>query len=324
MNSIYTIGEVLVEMMAANIGQGFTHPGVWHGPYPSGAPAIFIDQVSKLGVRGGIISCVGDDGFGRLNVDRLARDGVDTRGIRMLTQENTGSAFVAYQSGGERDFIFNIKHSACGHISPEQVVEMLPATCRHLHIMGSSLFSFQMVDAVKKAAEQVKAAGGTLSFDPNIRKEMLDISEMRDALHFMLELTDCYLPSASEVVLLSPASDAQGAIDWFLQNGIREVVVKRGREGASYFSAEQTLHVPGYPVIEVDPTGAGDCFGGAFIACRQRGFSISQALRYANVCGALAVTRQGPMEGTSTLTQIEAFLQRQTPVSDNHSIQERQ
>lgn len=72
MNSIYTIGEVLVEMMAANIGQGFTHPGVWHGPYPSGAPAIFIDQVSKLGVSGGIISCVGDDGFGRLNVDRLA------------------------------------------------------------------------------------------------------------------------------------------------------------------------------------------------------------------------------------------------------------
>lgn len=116
----------------------------------------------------------------------------------------------------------------------------------------------------------------------------------------------------------------QGAIDWFLQNGIREVVVKRGREGASYYSAEQTLHVPGHPVIEVDPTGAGDCFGGAFIACRQRGFSVSQALSYANVCGALAVTRQGPMEGTSNLTQIEAFLQRQTPVSDNHSIQERQ
>ena len=51
MRKIYTIGEILVEIMADKVGQSFTHPGLWNGPFPSGAPAIFIDQVTKLGGR---------------------------------------------------------------------------------------------------------------------------------------------------------------------------------------------------------------------------------------------------------------------------------
>ena len=49
---------------------------------------------------------------------------------------------------------------------------------------------------------------------------------------------------------------------------------------------------------------------GAWIACRQLGFDAHRALQYANACGALAVTRRGPMEGTSRLAEIEAFIQR--------------
>lgn len=56
--------------------------GIWNGPYPSGAPAIFIDRVTRLGVPCGIISCVGNDGFGDINIHRLAADGVDIRGFQ--------------------------------------------------------------------------------------------------------------------------------------------------------------------------------------------------------------------------------------------------
>ncbi|MCV5360107.1 sugar kinase, partial [Escherichia coli] len=83
---------------------------------------------------------------------------------------------------------------ACGKLSAQHVDENILKDCTHFHIMGSSLFSFHMVDAVKKAVTIVKANGGVISFDPNIRKEMLDIPEMRDALHFVLELTDIYMP----------------------------------------------------------------------------------------------------------------------------------
>ncbi|EEZ4359130.1 sugar kinase [Escherichia coli] len=310
MSKVFTIGEILVEIMASKIGQPFDQPGIWNGPYPSGAPAIFIDQVTRLGVPCGIISCVGNDGFGDINIHRLAADGVDIRGISVLPLEATGSAFVTYHNSGDRDFIFNIKNAACGKLSAQHVDENILKDCTHFHIMGSSLFSFHMVDAVKKAVTIVKANGGVISFDPNIRKEMLDIPEMRDALHFVLELTDIYMPSEGEVLLLSPHSTPERAIAGFLEEGVKEVIVKRGNQGASYYSANEQFHVESYPVEEVDPTGAGDCFGGAWIACRQLGFDAHRSLQYANACGALAVTRRGPMEETSRLAEIEAFIQR--------------
>lgn len=58
--------------------------------------------------------------------------------------------------------------------------------------------SFRIIDATKKAIEIVKAQGGTISLDPNIRKEMLRIPEMRDALRYVLEFTDIFLPNGGE------------------------------------------------------------------------------------------------------------------------------
>ncbi|WP_159565712.1 tagatose kinase [Budvicia diplopodorum] len=308
MKSIYTIGEILVEIMSDKIGQKFNQSGIWRGPFPSGAPAIFIDQVTKLGCKSGIISCVGNDGFGQINIERLAQDGVDISGIKVLPEETTGSAFVTYHLNGDRDFIFNIKNAACGKLSSSHVEPELLANCGHFHVMGSSLFSFHMVDAVKKAVDIVKANGGTVSFDPNIRKEMLGIPEMSEALHYMLELTDIYMPSEGEIMLLCDAKNPQKAIAHYLSLGIKEIVVKRGSKGASYYSANEEQHVESYRVEEVDPTGAGDCFGGAYIACRNLGFSVTDALTYANVCGALSVTKKGPMEGTSTMDEIRLFV----------------
>ena len=68
------------------------------GPFPSGAPAIFIDQAAPLGQPAAIIGCAGDDDFGRVNLNRrLRRDGVDVSGVRIDREVVTGSAFVRYQ-----------------------------------------------------------------------------------------------------------------------------------------------------------------------------------------------------------------------------------
>ena len=48
MKSILTIGEILVEIMATEPGDGFLEPIKLIGPFPSGAPAIFIDQAATL------------------------------------------------------------------------------------------------------------------------------------------------------------------------------------------------------------------------------------------------------------------------------------
>ena len=106
-----TIGEILVEIMATTVGNGFREAQPLIGPFPSGAPAIFIDQVAKLGGACGIVSAVGDDDFGHLNIDRLARDGVDVSAIAVLPDLPTGSAFVRYRPDGARAISFSTSAS---------------------------------------------------------------------------------------------------------------------------------------------------------------------------------------------------------------------
>ena len=308
MSKIMTMGEILVEIMATQAGQSFRKPGQLVGPYPSGAPAIFINQVAMLGHACSIIGCVGDDDFGYLNIERLNANGVDTRAIEVLKNAVTGSAFVTYKENGERDFIFNITNSASAQLDASLVNAAALKDCSHFHVMGSSLFSFRIIDAMKKAIEIVKAQGGTISFDPNVRKEMLKIPEMREALTYILEFTDVFLPSDHEVTLLVDATTEGAAIEELLALGVKEIVVKHGARGCVYYAADEQIKVPALAVQEVDPTGAGDCFGATYVTCRKLGKTAHDALSFAVASGASAVAKKGPMEGAADFATLTAML----------------
>lgn len=308
MKKIITIGEIVVEIMATEVGNGFKSTIPLIGPFASGAPAIFIDQVAKMGQPCGLVSAVGKDDFGALNIERLQKDGVDVSAIAIHPTAATGSAFVRYRPDGNRDFIFNIKHSACSAIELTPEAERLIETADHLHIMGSALFSDSIVSAIYETTARIKAKGGTISFDPNIRKEMLDLPGMREALLHALENTDLFMPSGSEIFLFTKATEERAAINELLARGIKAIVVKRGAEGASYHDASSDEIAQAFRVDEVDPTGAGDSFGAAFVTMWLRGEPPAKALTIANATGARAVGVKGPMEGTSTMLEIEQFL----------------
>ena len=157
---ILTIGEILVEVMARTKGDGFREAMELVGPFPSGAPAIFIDQAARFGQPAAMIGFVGDDDFGRLNVDRLRRDGVDVSAIAVDDEAATGSAFVRYRQDGSRGFVFNIRHSASGRIALGPAAQDVLARSDHLHVMGTSLFSPSLVASVTAAATAIKARGG--------------------------------------------------------------------------------------------------------------------------------------------------------------------
>jgi sugar/nucleoside kinase (ribokinase family) len=308
LKKIVTIGEIVVEIMADEPGYGFRTPLSLRGPYPSGAPAIFIDQVARLGHPCGLISAVGDDDFGWLNIERLSGDGVDVSAIQIVPDLVTGTAFVRYRPDGERDFVYNIKNSACSQTRVTQSGEVLLAEALHFHVMGSSLFSFRIIDEVIKGLKQVKAAGGTISFDPNIRKEMLNIPEMRAAMEIMLQYCDIFMPSGPELIMLTEANSEADAISEIFALGTSEIVVKRGARGASHYSEAGAIHLDPFPVVEIDPTGAGDCFGATYVTCRLQGETPERSLRYANASGARAVSARGPMEGVSTRAELDEFL----------------
>jgi sugar/nucleoside kinase (ribokinase family) len=306
--AIVTLGEILVEIMATEVGQTFRTPGRLAGPFPSGAPAIFIDQVARLGHGARIIGCVGDDDFGWLNIERLRRDGVDTSGVAVLKDAVTGSAFVTYDRAGERHFIFNITNSASARLSPSDVSEERLGGCTHVHVMGSSLFAAGLREATLKAIEVVTGQGGRVSFDPNVRPELLALPGMREALTSVLKRTDIFLPSGAELTLLTKAETEDGAVEELLTLGIREIVVKRGRHGCVYHDATRRLAEPALRVEEVDPTGAGDCFAATYVTCRDRGMPVDSSVRYACAGGARAVMSAGPMEGTAGFAELDALL----------------
>jgi fructokinase len=135
MAEILAVGELLTEFMAERIGQTFVEPGIFAGPYPSGAPAIFADQAAKTGASVAFIGCVGDDGFGDLIINRLREDSVDVSNIARSETLPTGTAFVTYRANGDRDFIFNIGNSAAAQIDASSLRPELVRGVKYLHVM---------------------------------------------------------------------------------------------------------------------------------------------------------------------------------------------
>jgi len=305
---VLTVGEILVEIVATTKGDGFREPQPLVGPFPSGAPAIFIDQIGRLGTPAAIISRVGDDDFGRLNLDRLIADGVDVSGIEVAKGEATGSAFVRYRSDGSRAFVYNIAHSATGKLTLTPDAEALMESCDHMHVMGTALSAPGLSQVVREAVARITARGGTLSFDPNLRPEILDTPGLREALDEVLAQTNLFLPSGEEIYLFTEADDEAAAVKELLDRGVGDIVIKRGDEGASHFNRAGRTDVAPLSTDEVDPTGAGDCFGGAFVSFWLAGATPETALRFANAAGANAVTKVGPMEGAATRDELDALL----------------
>ena len=308
MTEILTIGEILVEIMAKKKGQSFSEVGEFLGPFPSGAPAIFINQAAKTGSNAGIISTIGNDAFGTMNYEKLKEDGVNVSLIRKTDLLTTGVAFVTYDMGGDRDFIFHLHNSASSLIDEEQVVDDIFKKCTYFHIMGSSLFNENIRKAVLKAIDICKKNKIKISFDPNIRKELLNDLEMKKFLTYIMNNCDLFLPGKDELTHFTTETNTEAAIHELLEKGVEYIVVKNGRDGCSGYSKNEAFHLESYAVTEVDPTGAGDCFAGTFISCLNQGMTFKKGVEYANAAGAYSVTKNGPMGGNTTLSELRTFI----------------
>jgi sugar/nucleoside kinase (ribokinase family) len=108
--------------------------------------------------------------------------------------------------------------------------------------------------------------------------------------------------------MLTGLRDQAAACRALVERGVGVVALKRGKEGSTVFTAEASIDVPSIDVREVDPTGAGDCYDAGFIVGLLEGWDPVTAARFANVAGALSVTRMGPMEGLPRRSEVLARL----------------
>jgi tagatose kinase len=303
---VLSIGELLVEVMRTGVDQPLSEPGPFVGPFPSGAPAIFIDAVARLGVSTGFIGAVGADAFGDCVISRLQADGVETSQVRTLPGMTTGIAFVSYQRDGSRSFVFHLPQSAAAQITPENVDAAYVSGAQFLHITGSALATSEgMRQACYRAVELCKAAGGRISFDPNVRPELLGLDRLRQICAPVLETCDVLFPSGAEARFLTGIEDETAACQTLVEQGIPLVALKQGEEGSTIFTRDGMLHAPPLRVEEVDPTGAGDCYDAGFVVGLLEGWPLPRVAAFANIVGALSVTRLGPMEGIPGREEVE-------------------
>ena len=306
--TITTVGEILVEFVSHQRNCGLQKVGQYSGPYPSGAPAIFLDQAARMGARTEMIGGVGDYGFGRIVRARLERDGVGTSGITTTPGLSTGVAFVSYYDDGHRDFIFHLTNTAADHFGlPDGILD--PARTV-LHVSAASLGNARMRDVIMSLMRKVDEAGGKITCDPNARPELMRDPAVTAALGEVMERSYCLMPSTSDLAFLFPHLGEEAAIEALLSSKADIIALKRGAAGATVVGKGQRHDFPGHDVEEVDPTGAGDCFCGTFVSLLVQGATLRQAGHQANIAGAIAVTRRGPMEGNSSPAEIAEFVDR--------------
>lgn len=319
--SLIVLGELLVEVMRDKKGVPHTAVGeVYRAPYPSGAPAIFASSAARMGqkygLKAGYIGVAGNDDFGRVIVDKLRADGVDVSQIR-TSKNHTGAAFVQYNLDGSRAFIFMA--GAAGETSPEDVKPEYFKDVKAIHVMGSALaISMNSRQAVYKMLEVAMKANPNceVSFDPNIRKEMAPIEEIVRIIKPVMDVATVILPSGEEAELIANTKGAVAACEhlFALCPRLKQVLLKQGDKGALAFCKNaqkgmEQIAVKSYPVQEVDATGAGDSFGGAYMVEYLHGTPISEALKFANAVGAMKVTHFGPIPN-HTRAEIEAFMKK--------------
>lgn len=327
MNKIYTYGEVLAENMRELPNQDLSKRQIFHGPFIGGAPAVFISTAARLGNETKIWAGVGADKFGDAVIERLQKDGVNTTHIKR-SDKPTAVSFVSYDDQGEREFIFHINNTAADNFKFIKDPEV-PA-CFHVNgctMMASERFKI----GIEHATDYYSHMGAEISFDPNIRPELLKEKSFNEVAGKIMEECTIFLPGVGELLLaaynkeikISDKNDKFDIIDKAVTTlfkkyaKIKLINIKLGGDGSIIYKRnESPIHIPVYNITSKEPlkdaTGAGDTFDATFISSYLNGDSLERAGFLASKAGALNVVAFGPLE-----TDLNRLNEKILPVDDD-------
>lgn len=312
MAEIVIMGELLVEIMRPKEDIPLYESDYFRGPFPSGAPGIFISTAARLGHSTAIISGVGNDDFGENILRRLKHDGVDVSRVLVSDAGHTGIAFVTYFADGERKFLFYMDNSPCIMAKAPESLSGFEDT-KFMHIMGCSLMAdVNFARQIIKTMNMLKSNGAKISFDPNVRLEMMRDKSVLNMLQEVFTNSSILMPGVSELKMFTGEDDITSAIRKVFTNPNLEILVlKNGSKGSQiYTRSGLEVEQPIYKVIQEDATGAGDSYDAAFICGLAEGKTLAQAAKMGAAAGALNAAAFGPMEGKISPKTIQEMIER--------------
>ncbi|EGA70580.1 aminoimidazole riboside kinase [Vibrio sinaloensis DSM 21326] len=292
MNRVWVTGDAVVDLIPDTESTYLKCPG--------GAPANVAVAIARLGGQAAFFGRVGQDPLGRFMKQTLTAERVDTEFMRLDDKQRTSTVIVDLDDSGERSFTFMVKPSADQFLQLEDLPQFQSGDW--LHVCSIALANEPSRSSTLEAMRQIKAAGGFVSFDPNLREEVwAEPAELKPVVSQAIELADVVKFSDDELMFLTETNTLAAGLTAVEKYHNTLVLITQGAKGALVvFNNEQRL-ISGQAVKPVDTTGAGDAFVGGLLAKLSQHkdwanhSSIEAAVQWANGCGALATTQKGAM-----------------------------
>jgi ribokinase len=231
--------------------------------------------VARLGVPIVMIGRVGDDDPGRQLRDDLTTEGVDCTHLKIVP-------------GSSLDL-------TAEDVSSAEDVLCRAAVCL-LHTETSATAVERAVELCREnGVETIAAAEGayTGTMPPSFSE---------------VDTLCCDEIAAAQFTGLSTAKSPRAVAAALAKRGCRSVVLRLGERGAYVFSPDGESAVPGFALRPVNAVAAADAFIAALAAGRAWGWSLHEAIRFANAAGALAGSRAELHSALPARTEIEALL----------------
>ncbi len=303
---VITFGEAMMMLVADQPGP-LEQAMLFH-KRTAGAETNVAIGLARLGLKVGWASRLGSDSMGRYLLDTMRKEGIDCSHVVCDASQRTGMQFKGrVTDGSDPPVEYHRKGSAASLMQPGDIDEAWLRGARHLH--GTGVFpaiSANCYQVARRTMEIMKDAGGTISFDPNLRPSLWASTEaMREGVNALAFLADWVFPGLEEGRLLTGLESPQDIARFYRNRGAAIVVVKLGAAGAYFDAAGQSGYVAGFPVEQViDTVGAGDGFAAGVISALLEGKSLRAAVERGAWIGARAVQVLGDTEGLPTRQEL--------------------
>jgi sugar/nucleoside kinase (ribokinase family) len=265
-----------------------------------GQTATTARALSNLGLNVTFVGRVGDDTYGRKAIEQLEQDGVDPSGIIFDPGLKTGIT-VVLSTGSERAYATFL--GSIGETRRSDIDSELLHGANHIHV-GSYYLQNSLRPELAQLFREAKEAGLTTSLDPGWDPS----NEWSKDLFDVLSLVDVFLPNENEAMAISRTDTALEALQ-ILGEYAQAIVIKLGAKGCIARDEVKTSQCRAFEVPVVDVTSAGDCFNAGFIYTFLHKWGLDEATRFANACGAIAVTKAGSAGITSSHREVESLLE---------------
>jgi sugar/nucleoside kinase (ribokinase family) len=260
-----------------------------------GACATAVVAAKRLGMYGQIVSSVGDDETGKMILDGLDREGIDTTMVEIIPGGISphSEIMVNPQTGTRTKFVCN---NTLPPIEWNNDQIALLKNSDILHVDGTRY------DNAMAAIKLAKQFGIPVSVDG------CHMEEDKQLNRTMAEMADILIMNARYPKIVAGTATTEEALAYFASHGPKVVISTQGTKGCLAWIDGRIEVFPAYSVKAVDSTGAGDVFHGAFIAAYMRGYDVRQAIRYASIAAALKCTQVGGRAGIPSDQEIVSYL----------------